>query len=129
MLTGDALTSATCRFRVLTFMHSNLNYGNIRMDGASLYREPRHPADPTMTRDFTKDAKPCSRSRRPVKYFLVNFGLSRRYDPVNGPPLEEPGLFNDQSVPELRSDDPCDPFLVDVYRIGNVVREVIEVRP
>ena len=34
--------------------------------------------------------KHYSRTQRPVKYYFVDFGISRRYNPDDGPPLEYP---------------------------------------
>jgi hypothetical protein len=53
---------------------------------------------------------------------MIDFGLSRRYEDV-GPHLELPGWGGDKTVPEFRTGELYDPFLVDVYCLGNVVRE------
>ncbi len=51
-------------------------------------------------------------------------GLSRHHDPANGPPLEKPLRGGDKSAPEHKDlQTPCDPFLTDVYYLGNLVRE------
>lgn len=90
-----------------------------------LYDSPPHPFDLRKKRDFSGKVKARStRTRTPVKYYLVDFGLSRRYNPEDGPPLELPQWGGDKSVPEfLAVDTPCDPFLVDVYCLGNFIRQ------
>ncbi len=51
-------------------------------------------------------------------------GLSRQYDPANGPPLEKPLRGGDKSAPEHKDlQTACDPFPTDVYYLGNLVRE------
>jgi len=93
------------------------------MDAKNLYLQPLHPAHFKKRRDFSGPAKHSTRTRRPVKYYLIDFGLSRRYNPEDRPVLEPPGWGGDQTVPEfLKSDDLCDPFPVDVYCAGNVIR-------
>jgi len=90
-----------------------------------LYDSPPHTFDYRKKRDFSGKAKICStRTRTPIKYYLVDFGLSRRYNPEDGPPLELPQWGGDKSVPEFTAfDTPCDPFLVDIYCLGNAIRE------
>jgi len=94
------------------------------MDATNLYLHPPHPVEPTTRRDFSGDVKHTTRTRKPVKYYLIDFGLSRRYNPEDRPVLELPGWGGDKSVPEFlkSNDDPCDPFPVDVYCLGNVIR-------
>jgi hypothetical protein len=94
------------------------------VDATHLYLQPPHPADHTRRRDWRGRAKHSTRTRRPVKYFLIDFGLSRRYNPEDRPVLEPPGWGGDRTVPEfLNSEGPCDPFPVDVYCLGNVIRQ------
>jgi hypothetical protein len=84
-----------------------------------------------MTRDYSGKAKTCStRTRRPIKYYWIDFDLSRQYNSADGPPLERPIWGGDKSVPEFRTPDvPCDPFPVDVYCLGNAIRcHFLEVR-
>jgi hypothetical protein len=102
---------------------------NILMDG-SVVEEPWHPCEPWMKRDYSELLEFSTRTERPPRYFLIDFGISRRYDPKKGPPLEVPIWGGDKTVPEFQnSDDPCDPFPTDVYYIGNMIRQnFIEVR-
>jgi hypothetical protein len=101
------------------------------MNALPLYDSPPHPYAIRKTRDFSAEAKARStRTCTPVKYYFVDFGLSRRYNPEDGQPLELPRWGGDKSVPEfLAADTPCDPFPVDVYCLGNVIRQsFLEVR-
>lgn len=93
------------------------------MDATPLYPVPYHPFAILMKRDYSGWAKHLTRTQRPVKYYLIDFGISRRYDPKDGPPFEDPIYGGDKSVPEFaRSLDPCDPFPTDVYYLGNMIR-------
>ena len=85
-----------------------------------------HPQDTTRNCDFTAQAKHYTRAEYPVKYFYIDFGLSRKYNPADGPPRELPIMGGDRSVPEFQGegyDVPADPFRTDVYYLGNVVQQ------
>jgi len=96
------------------------------LDPSNMYPESFHPAEIERSKDFRRKAKWYSRTRRPTRYLLIDFGLSRRYDPANGPPLEKPLRGGDKSAPEHQNTNtPCDPFPTDIYYLGNMVREDI----
>lgn len=99
-------------------------YQNIMLDPSNMFPESFHPAAIDRSKDFRRKAKWYSRTRRPTKYLLIDFGLSRRYDPANGPPLDTPLRGGDKSAPEHQDRvTPCNPFPTDVYYLGNLVRE------
>lgn len=94
------------------------------MDPSPLYDEKVHPVDHHMRRDFTGRAKePHTRTLRPVKYYHVDFGHACRYDLSKGAASEPVGYGGDQTVPEFKTQERCDPFPVDVYRVGNLIRQ------
>jgi hypothetical protein len=96
---------------------------NIMMDATPLYPIPYHPCVTTMRRDYKGKAKYKTRTQRPVKYYFIDFGLSRRYEP-DVVPLEDPIRGGDKTVPEFQnSDEPRNPFPTDVYYLGNLIRE------
>ena len=95
---------------------------NILMDG-SMYPRSWHPADDHMDREYKDSAKYYTRTQRPPKYYLIDFGISRRYDPKDLPILERPIHGADRTVPEFQnSNAPCDPFQTDIYYLGNMFR-------
>jgi hypothetical protein len=94
------------------------------LDPSNMYPESFHPVEIDRSRDFRRKAKWYSRTRRPTKYLFIDFGLSRRYDPANGPPLDKPYRGGDKSAPEHQDmTRPCNPFPTDVYYLGNLIRE------
>ena len=96
---------------------------NIMMDGSAMYPESFHPVEQDSKPDFTGNAKHHSRTRCPPKYYFTDYGISRRYNPADGPPLEDPIWGGDKSVPEFhKSNNACDPFPTDVYYLGNMIR-------
>jgi len=135
---GEAVDFFHQIFVGLQFMHSkqvahrDCMTLNIMMDPRPLYPEMYHPVRTDRKWTFTAYAKPSeaakhyTRTERPTKYFLTDFGLSRKYNSEDGPARELPILGGDKSAPEFQGegyDQPADPFATDVYYIGNVVRE------
>ena len=105
-------------------------YGNIMLDPSNMFPESFHPTVIDRSKDFRRKAAWYSRTRCPTRYLLIDFGLSRRYDPANGPPLDLPIRGGDKSAPEHEDGvTPCNPFPTDVYHLGNLIREdFIQVR-
>jgi hypothetical protein len=96
---------------------------NIMMDG-SMYPDGWHPCSDFTKRDYSDDVKHYTRTQRPPKYYLIDFGISRRYSPDDTSPSEYPILGGDKSVPEFRkSADKCNPYPTDVYYLGNMIRQ------
>jgi hypothetical protein len=96
---------------------------NIMMDAAPLYPIPYHPSRVNWKRDLSGSARALTRTQHPVKYYFVDFGISRRYEAETGVPLEEQILGGDKSAPEFqKSLEPCNPFPTDVYYLGNAIR-------
>jgi len=96
---------------------------NIMLDPSNMYPESFHPVRMSRSRDFRRKAKAYSRTRRPTRYLLIDFGLSRYYDPANGSPLDAPLQGGDKSAPEHKDRNTrCNPFPTDVYYLGSLVR-------
>ena len=97
---------------------------NIMMDPKPLFPQMYHPRSDRKTVDFSRKAKYHTRTARPTKYFFIDFGLSRKYEPGDMPPVEVPIHGGDKTVPEFAySSDPVDPFPTDIYYLGNLIRE------
>jgi len=124
-LTGKLLASSFSHVYLSDITHiRDCTSGNIMLDPSNMYPESFHPADIRRSKDFRRKARWYSRTRRPTRYLLIDFGLSRRYDPANGPPLDKPLRGGDKSAPEHQDlKTQCNPFPTDVYYLGNLVRE------
>ncbi|KAF8134314.1 kinase-like domain-containing protein [Boletus edulis] len=127
---GEAVECVRQLFEGLHFMHKHrvahrdCTSKNIMMDPSRLYIDAFHPASPLMKRDFSGFARYKTRTERPPKYFLIDFGLSRRYDDSIAKPMEVPIWGGDKEVPEFQnSNAPCDPFSTDVFYIGNAIKK------
>jgi len=82
-----------------------------------------HPCKDMRNRDLTGPAKFYTRTQRPTKYFIIDFGLSRRYDADNAAPLEDIILGGDKTVPEFQdTSEPQNPFQTDIYYVGSLIR-------
>ncbi len=97
---------------------------NILMDPVPLLSEIPHPNFPKRSYDFKRKVKQHTRTECPTRYYIIDFGLSRTFSP--GQDLVAPVSYGgDKSVPEYR--DPAravsNPFAIDVYCLGNLMRE------
>jgi hypothetical protein len=110
----------------LNCCHRDISDLNVMMDGA-MYPNSWHPCNNDLDRfDPSLPAKHHTRSECPPKYYFIDFGLSRRYDPKDGPPLEPIIRGGDKSVPEFQnSNAPCNPFPTDIYYMGNFIRQQV----
>ncbi|KAG1767446.1 hypothetical protein EDD22DRAFT_875898 [Suillus occidentalis] len=111
--------------RQLFEVNSDCMSRNIMMDAKDLYVEPHHPVVPRMKRDYSGSARHYTRTQRPPKYYFIDFGLSRRYNAQEDNPLEYPIFGGDRTVPEFQNntDIPLDPFPIDVYCLGNTIKQ------
>jgi serine/threonine protein kinase len=91
------------------------------LDPSGMYPEGFHPIQINRRRNFRGAAKRYTRTSRPTKYYLIDFGSSRRYSSRNA--LDQPIRGSDKSAPEHRLGNLCNPFHTDIYYLGNVVRE------
>ncbi|KAF8893552.1 kinase-like domain-containing protein [Infundibulicybe gibba] len=132
---GEAIEFFRQIFEGLRFMHSHhvahcdCKFDNIMMDSTHLYREPVHPVNNLRTFDYRRRSRAFTRTERPVKYYLIDFGLSRHYKVDCRHPWVPPGFGGDKTVPEFQGRLVVNPFRVDVYCIGNIVRNLVHGQP
>ncbi|KAG9318988.1 kinase-like domain-containing protein [Chiua virens] len=126
---GEAVECFHQLFEGLQFMHRHhvthrdCMHRNIMLDPANLYPELFHPMEALLRMDYRGHAKHLTRTQRPPKYYLIDFGISRRHDPLDTNPREIPIWGGDKDVPEFQSsNEPRNPFPTDVFYIGNAIR-------
>ncbi|OJT09381.1 hypothetical protein TRAPUB_14163 [Trametes pubescens] len=101
--------------------HRDCAFKNIMMDASALFPRGFHPISKTRLPDVSGIAPTLSRSKAPVKYYFIDFGISTRFAPQSSRlVVGTAGL--DQEPPELSDDVPYDPFKLDVFLIGNLIR-------
>ena len=99
---------------------SDCTRANVMLDPSGMYPESFHPVAINRSKDFRKRAKAYSRTRRPPRYLLIDFGLSRQYD---GSPLDGPLRYGEKSEPEHQGRvTTWNPFPTDVYYMGSMVK-------
>ncbi|RXW18388.1 hypothetical protein EST38_g7465 [Candolleomyces aberdarensis] len=127
---GEALDFILQFLTAMHFLHENrvihgdVSINNVMMDASGLYPGGFHPIRIERRPDFSGYSKAkYSRTEKPPKYYLIDFGLSKRYEEGEAPiPTEKPGT--DRSVPEyLDVSKTVNPFFVDVYCVGNMIRQ------
>ena len=103
--------------------HRDCASPNIMMDGNPLYPGGFHPIRNVFALDGTGVAWPLSRSHFHVQYYYIDFSLSV-YIPPGVQPKLAVGIFGrDQEPPELSESIPYDPFKLDIFILGNVLRK------
>ncbi|KAH9970476.1 kinase-like domain-containing protein [Russula compacta] len=100
--------------------HRDCTVNNLMFDPSGMYPQGFHPTQMNRSRDFKGRAKRYTRTQRPPRYYLIDFGLSRQY--LSREALDEPLRGGDKSAPEHRNRAPCNPFHTDIYYLGNLVR-------
>jgi hypothetical protein len=92
------------------------------MDPSPLFYNGYHPVYPSFRKDYRSRSRTKQRTAAPVKYYLIDFGESKYYNPETGPPLDRPGRTQDHTIPEYDLPGLHNPFLTDVYMIGNMIQ-------
>ncbi|KAJ6496860.1 hypothetical protein DFH09DRAFT_945771 [Mycena vulgaris] len=138
---GEVMEFSRQAFEGIQFTHhhpslipapnSDCNGYNIMMDGQHLFPHGFHPQYQDMKRDKFETPTHYTRTQRPVKYYIIDFGLSRKFQEGEVPRtyIIEGG---DSSPPEFgtiqeRLDSAIphkllDSFPTDIYYLGNMIR-------
>ena len=96
------------------------------MDGDAMYPEGWHPINVYYKPDRPEYAEHTSRAVAKVKYYFIDFGISV-YIPENLRPKFVTGIDGrDRDPPELSKEEPYDPFKLDIFIIGNMLRREFE---
>lgn len=98
-------------------------YKNVMMDASGLFPKGFHPVLQTSLSDGVTPASVLSRAAAtsPIKYYYIDFGISTCFtsDALRRV-IGTSGL--DREPPELSDTVPYDPFALDVFLIGNLIR-------
>ena len=92
------------------------------MDATHMYPQGFHPVEDLFLDDIRTPAPRISRLEAGVKYYYVDYGISSHLPPGSRRELVLGIAGRDQDVPELSKKVPYDPFKVDIFTIGNVLR-------
>ncbi|RDB28259.1 hypothetical protein Hypma_001452 [Hypsizygus marmoreus] len=122
---GEVVDFVTQLLEGLDFMHShNVAHGdlaaaNIMMDATPIYPQGWHFVLDSCAPNGIDLLVPLQRIDRPVRYFIVDFGLSLRFGPNQSHLVDGLG-GRDPDPPELYSEEPSDAFKLDIFTLGNV---------
>lgn len=95
------------------------------MNADDMYPGGFHAADPSMTPDWSGKAKHFSRTERPPRYYLIDFGISVRFSPDDSAPRTRVDAWGGDfdRPPEIEQvNAEYDPFPTDVYYMGNIIK-------
>lgn len=92
------------------------------MDGDAMYPEGFHPIAVKYTPDRSRFAEYRSRTVAGVRYYFVDFGISSYFPDATSPRLVTGADGRDQDPLELSDTIPYDPFKLDIFIIGNMLR-------
>ena len=96
---------------------------NILMDADAMYPEGFHPIKTSYKRDYSGWATPIPRSAAGVRYYFADFGISVHIPEGDSLGFVTGALGRDQDPPELSETVSYDPFKLDVFIIGNMLRQ------
>ncbi|KAL1937550.1 hypothetical protein VTO73DRAFT_13045 [Trametes versicolor] len=102
--------------------HRDCAYKNVMMDASALYPRGFHPILQASLPDISSDAPVLSRAAAPVNYYFIDFGISTRFTSDAPSRLVVGSWGLDGEPPELSETVPYDPFKLDVFLIGNLMR-------
>jgi len=116
--------------------HLDIDHANAMMDARSMFprgfdtvtQEYYRPSDPLSERTRLKRAPRVTRTLSDVKYYFIDFGLSKIY-PTGfdaADPLER-GPRGHVIAPEMLTGRLYDPMAADVYALGSLFEFIIEV--
>jgi hypothetical protein len=91
------------------------------LDPSGMYPDGFHPIQINRHRDLRGRAQRFTRTDRPTRYYLIDFGLSQRYSSRDA--LDVPLRGGDKTAPEHQLGRRCNPFHTDIYYLGNLIRE------
>ena len=103
---------------------SDLHINNVIMDPTPLFSEIPHPIRRYKSYDFTHQVKQHTRTSHPTRYFYIDFGLAYLFSPGEDVPRVPLAVGGDKTAPEYKDPDALrDPYKLDVYCLGNIIRE------
>ena len=94
----------------------DMKSNNLMIESEKMFPEGYHSLKDLRKPDLSGPAIFYTRTQRPSKYFIIDFGMSRRYEPDNDSPVE--ATITEKGV-ELQN-----PFQVDVHLAGELLRQV-----
>lgn len=110
--------------------HRDACWKNLMMDATKIIPKGFHPQRPYTTTGISADLSWNKRSSvAPIDYFIIDYGLTMWFRDPHARNSALGVCGQDKTVPELSAIVPYDPFKVDIYQLGGVIKTLIEVWP
>lgn len=97
------------------------------MDATGMYHPHGfHPVYPAMTANYDAlmMSSPFTRTERPPRYYLIDFGLSQHFKEGETPLASDLRRGTDDTAPEYQDESlTLNAYFVDVYCAGNMIRK------
>jgi hypothetical protein len=107
---------------MLLLSYRDCSLKNVLLDATHMYPLGFHPVEDVYLDDITTLAPVIPRLEAGVKYYFVDYGISSYFPAGSQRELVLGVAGRDQDVPELSNNVPYDPFKVDIFTVGNVLR-------
>ncbi|KAJ7220638.1 hypothetical protein GGX14DRAFT_354394 [Mycena pura] len=91
----------------------------VELDTSELIPSGFHFCSSDLTPDMKHRIKPRSRFAVNVPYYIIDLEFSMVHP---GPQQALDHVGQDKTVPEYKNNDPYDPFKLDIYQVGNMIR-------
>ncbi|KAK0239349.1 hypothetical protein EDD85DRAFT_1003614 [Armillaria nabsnona] len=118
-----------CFRQVFEVLQSDRTLMNIMMDPTKMYTKGFLAERPFMKIDCSGLVSPsCTHAACWPRYYLIDFGHARRYDPADSIPNEWILRGADKTAPKHCNPEApmeCNPFPTDIFYLGNMFREHI----
>ncbi|KZS89809.1 hypothetical protein SISNIDRAFT_469063 [Sistotremastrum niveocremeum HHB9708] len=108
--------------------HLDLCKVNTMMDPVKMYPKAFHPSEPgcyTASPESSEVIIPAphtSRTISPVRYYIIDFGESRRYQSYEARGYVSGTVGHSLDVPEFKTNEPFDPFALDIRALGDMIK-------
>ncbi|KAI0047510.1 hypothetical protein FA95DRAFT_1662932 [Auriscalpium vulgare] len=103
--------------------HRDCVFKNMGMDSRVMYPDGFHPIWQDWTPTVSGLARRLPRLDVGPRYYFLDFGISSYFPPGTPRTLVTGNFGRVRQVPELSKDVPYDPFKVDIFIIGNALRQ------
>ncbi|QRV87085.1 kinase domain protein [Ceratobasidium sp. AG-Ba] len=102
--------------------HCDIASDNIVMNRQILFNEPIHPFLQSVSLDGRRVLDPkYVRSQKPIRYYYIDFGYAKWFKDPSAPRTVT-GVHAKERAPEQLPEVSYDPFKVDIYQLGAIIR-------
>ncbi|CAE6485225.1 unnamed protein product [Rhizoctonia solani] len=117
------LFDGVCFMHTNNVAHCDIASANVLMDSRPLYNEPFHPFHQNQSIDVQRLIYPkYKRSQKGTRYYFIDLGYAKFFRDSSSPRVAT-GTTAREIAPEQSTYRLYDPFAVDVYQLGVMIRK------